>query len=190
MTLIAIITAIATVALARITYLYLKQTINMNKIAERNLQFQAAPKVFISKIMTHQNIDMENKVLKILPDCSVENTGGTEATNLCLAFKIKQANKDDIKKESEPAPYIFPNQKLSFKASIIKEEILERFLPKAQQSIEKNQPLLLSNDYAPIPYLDITLTYLDHDGKQQEFKYRCDYRWDQGNWGLSYTKED
>jgi len=179
----AVITTLATVVLALLTYSYLKETKKQRLLTERAVLAQTSPKVFIKNIESTVRPDYETSELVVKSTIIFTNCGIIEAKNIDWSYTIQQDEKELVKKEKQRAPSIYPEQNrgiaiTDFRIKRNKEDM--EIIKKAQ---DLNKTLTISPNVLKPIILDIEYVYEDPDGKKmpyvrEQYKYLLDgNRW-------------
>ncbi|MGB9004938.1 MAG: hypothetical protein WCB96_04360 [Candidatus Aminicenantales bacterium] len=187
---LSIVTVISYVALAIITFFYMKETRRIREIAVEDLKIGASPQVFVSNIGTFQTLDEEKKKIAIQAIIQITNTGRTEATNVIIKYKLLIAEHIQIPWESQEAPYIFPNQSLLFNSLSYAIDLNEEDTKSAKSQLENNKKISFRPETKPKYEMEIKIEYFGYQKEKKILSWLCDYRWDGINWGMRILKED
>ncbi|MBZ9688254.1 hypothetical protein G9F72_018120 [Clostridium estertheticum] len=108
-----IILIISNVTLAVITYFYLRETQQIRKIGQLSYKIESSPKVYIHDSITIFKYNEEDDHVYMNVSLQLKNVGKSEATDLSVNYRWVYNNGmyDDSRKI---APYIFPDQEMSF----------------------------------------------------------------------------
>ncbi len=185
---VAIFTALGTIALAVATWLYLKQTRRMVDIIHKSYHVDFSPKVFISGIKTERTISIKERKFGIKPICEITNLGKTEAKKPEVAYKISWGDLE-IKKKIKPASYLYPTQKAFFDTGVLWRSLGDKDIEVAKQAFDSKIKPLIPKEFAPPILLDIKLKYLDHEDKKQERPFNFSYNWDSDTWSIYLPKK-
>ena len=120
----ALILTIATVALAILTFLYLRETKSMRcetksmrELAEKTFRVDTSPKVFLKEISPEMKFIDSRKSFEVSLIFKIVNTGETEALEVVVDYELFSEVSDDrvSKKQSiegriGPVQYLFKDQ--------------------------------------------------------------------------------
>jgi len=179
---LAIITAISTLALAIVTFLFLQQTKKMTDISSLALKIDSSPKVFISAIFTYQPLDEPKKRLMIYEKFVIKNTGKTEARNIKIKYKIIMGEQIQVPKELNEAPYIFPTQEIAFDSIPVFIELNDKEIQLSKEQIQNGKPILFPRGTKPKLEMEIEISYQGFKDEPQRIPYLCEYQWDSCKW--------
>ena len=187
---VAIITALATIVLTRVTYLYLKETQKMRTIAYETLSVDASPKVFIKTINTFQEFDEQVERINIRETIEMANVGKTEAKNIKVSYKILLGGIIQVPWELTQAPHIFPSQRVFFDIIPVGVSLTDQETAQVKKNVQEKKLSLFMPFTKPKIEIQINIDFLGYKDMPQCVSYSCVYRWDANNWALNILQVD
>lgn len=180
--LITIVTALATIALAFITFLYLNETKKMRAIAQRSFQADLSPKVFLENIKFIPNLNDPKKEIEVTAVFIIKNAGKTQANNFIAKYTFSA---DRLKIEGEiKVPYLFPNQGVQYPTKIFGLSLNDANFAVAKEAQVEKKVLIMPEAIAPPIFLNLSLSYIDHEGKEQNIPYKIKYTFHNNIWNF------
>lgn len=186
----ASIVAIATVALAIITLLYLRETKKLRLQTQKAISVDISPMVFIDNVKTVFIMNNKKSCIDVRTSFAIKNSGKTEARNIQFSYVLTYKNGKEVRASAIPAQYLFPGQqcvcntelitlfvkpeefirlkeKLQSKSTIIIKEIT--FLKEVREELEGLE-------------LSIELKYEDGDGEKVKWPHFFQYSIPKNSW--------
>lgn len=186
----AMVTTIATVVLALLTFFYLRETRKQRVLTEKVVWVQTAPKVFIKNIESRVNPDYDTNELVVHSIIIFTNCGKTEAKNLFWSYTIKQGEQELVKEDKRQAPYVYPEQNYgtAMPDFRIKRSEEDMEIIRKAQSLKKS--ITISPSVLRPIILNIEFGYEDSDGKRiQSHQEQYKYLLHMGQWVIPITEE-
>jgi len=165
---------IATLILAVITYFYLRETKLIREVAERTFRIETSPKVFLGNITCVTKLNVPKKEIEVTAVFQIKNVGKTEARNFQAVYTLSSGK---MKKEDKigPIPYLFPSQGVRYSTKMLSVRLNDKNFAIAKEAMDTKKPLVVPKDFGQPIFLDLNLRYLDHEGKEQNLPYKCEY---------------
>ena len=179
-----IITAIGSIALVIVTYLYLRETRRMRDISAQALTIDSSPMVFIDAIETHLLLDEPKKGLQIQARIVLKNTGKTEARTIMLKYKIILGERIQVPWKLQETPYIFPTQEITFNTDHVFIDLNDKEIQNAIEQVQSGKSILFPSETKPKLKIEIEVNYRGFGDEPQRIPYLCEYLWDLGKWDL------
>ena len=181
----SITVAIATVALAIITFFYLRETSRLRKISEKALTLDVEPKIFVENISSIIKPDYDKRVLNVQALIKIKNGGKSEAIEFEAPYTLSWG-KHRIDDKIGPVPYLFPTQGIAYETRIMSVEISETDMAIVKEAIETKKTVIVSKEMpVPIINFNISLKYKDRDGNLHEIPYSWKYIFHKNEWLFS-----
>lgn len=186
----AMVTTIATVVLALLTFLYLRETWKQRVLTERAVWVQTSPKVFIKKIESRVNPDYDTNELVVHSTIIFTNCGKTEAKNVVWFYTIKQDEQELVKRDKRRAPHIYPEQNCGTDITDFRIKLKPEQMKIVKKAQELNKSITISPSVLKPIFLDIEFGYEEPDGKkmpnhQEQYKYLLD----RNQWVIPTTED-
>ena len=138
-----LIVAIATVALAVITFFYLRETRLHRVSTQEAISIDTSPKVFISAMKPHFTPNLEKNSIDLRTPITIKNSGKTEAKNLNLSYTVKRGQQE-LKGTPNPWQYLFPGQECVCNTKFLEISIKPEDVPRAKEAIESKKNLTIN----------------------------------------------
>jgi len=181
---LTIITAIGSIVLVIVTFLYLLETKKMRDISSLALKIDSSPMVFIHKIHTQQTLDEPKKKLIIQENFIIKNTGKMEARNINIKYKILIGKQVQVPGELKDFPYIFPTQEIAFDSVPVFIELNNEEIQISKGQIQNGKAIFFRPETKPKLEMEIEIYYQGFKDEPQRIPYLCQYHWDSAKWGM------
>jgi hypothetical protein len=184
------VTTTITGILAYITFLYMRETKRMRKIAERALDIDVAPLVFMQKIDSTEILDEMNKKLTLYEILYVTNVGKSPAYDIEVSYRLV-SEPVQFSWEHITSPHLYPTQVALFYVIPFSFTLTDREVEEIKNRMGKPHALVLFPMRSkPSFEIELKIKYLSLNNKQQQISYLCNYLWDSNRWGIITLKED
>ncbi len=172
---------IVTLALVIITFIYLRETRLMRKIADKTFKTETAPKVFLENIKSFPQLNEKKREIEVTAVFKIKNVGKTEAKNFVGDYSLS-SGKGKIEGKIGPVTYLFPTQGYQYETKMLGVSLNKQNFAIAKEALEKKKPLIVPEDFGTPIYLDLNLKYIDHEGKEQNLPYKLKYIFHANAW--------
>lgn len=183
------IQAIVTVILAYITFLYMRETKRMRKIAERALDIEAAPLVFMQKVDSNKILDENNKKLTLYEVLHITNVGKSPAYDLKVEYRLV-SDPVEFSWQYEASPHLYPSEEVLFYVIPFSFDLSDKEVKEIGNRMGKPYALaLFPMEPKPSFEIELKIKYLGLNRKPEQVSYLCAYKWDSNMWGLTTLQE-
>jgi len=178
------VVSMATLALAIITFFYLRETSKIRRISEKALQLDLEPKIFIENISSEVKPDYNKNSLEVSAIIKIKNAGKIEGIQFQAPYTLSSGN---IKIEGVigPVPYLFTTQGITYQTKFMSIDISKENMEIVKQSLQVKKPLIVPENFVPPVSLDISLNYLDKQNKEYKIPYSWTYLFHKNEWIFS-----
>lgn len=178
----SLILAIATVALAIITYGYLKETSLIRKTTEKSFKLDIEPKVFLAEITPIPRLNESKKTIEVTLVLKIKNAGKTEAKEVIVDYKIAYEEGDEQKRKTAtvdgtigPIQYLFTGQEYVKETKILNVKLNEHDLAIVKEAMQQKKPVIITKDAYPPLSCELKLSYLDQEEEKISYLYKYKY---------------
>lgn len=183
----ALVLFIATLALAVITYFYLRETRLIRKTSEKSFLIETSPKVFLADIKFERQLNPSKMQIEVIAFFDIKNAGKTEAKNF-IAMYIFSSGRARIEGKIE-APYLFPNQGVQYQTKMFVMSLSKKNFATALKSTTMKTPLIIPEKITPPIFLDLNLRYVDQEEIEQNIPYKIKYAFHNNKWNFVIEEE-
>lgn len=182
----ALVLTAATVALAIITYFYLREIKRQRLLMQKVVLIDTSPKVFFDGIKSIRSVDESNNIIKFGIDLAVKNCGKTEALNIKFPFVVNSREKKISEGTKGPFQYIFPGQIIHYGIFFVNTELKlnKEEISILKKAIKADKPIHFGEKSPPLQ-IDIKIVYKDIEGKKITTPYSLKYSWHKNMWFFS-----
>ena len=174
---------IANCVLIVITGFYLYETRKIRQIATKSFLIESAPKVYVEEIISKPNLNESKKEIEIAPIFQIVNVGKTEAKNFRIDYTLS-SGRIKLEDKTGPIPSLYPGQRLSFTTKLMGVGLNDEQVATAKAASLAGTPYELPITKSSPIILDITLSYIDQDMKEQKSSLKLEYNIKANIWAL------
>lgn len=176
-----LILAISTIVLVVITYCYLRETKLIRIVAQKSLQLESAPNVFIENVRSERKFNYEEKKLKLFTISTITNSGITKAKKLTGIYELFSGN-NQIKYTIGPFAYLSPKQKYNYESKVLEINLSDENASIIQQAIDSGRNFIAPEGFIPEINFKINLKYYDLNNEEYNDEYNLKYVFNKDIW--------
>lgn len=165
---------VLTLGLLIVTYLYLRETASIRKTAEKSLQIETCPKVFISSITSRPRFIASMRQIEITVFVQIKNAGKTEAKNVILNYNLS-LGKVQMKDKIGPIPHIFPDQSLTYSTKVMSLNLDKKNLLVVKEALREKKSISIKGELQNPIILEMNLKYPNKEGVDENISYKFKY---------------